>query len=130
MNRHMTFAVISALALSFALPAFSQSFPNLPLRNPRQLPDGYIQVQSGLSLSLPVTDGDTEKQQQEALRSFYRIAADNCTILLDTIAESCEISNLSSNADINDNSGRGPRLVIRGQITMSVKLKPPTGTPK
>ncbi len=82
------------LLLSAAAPAFSQSLSALPLRNPHQIPDGYISVQSGISLSIPITDGNDEKQQQDAIKSFYRIAASNCTVLLDTIADDCQINGL------------------------------------
>ncbi|MBB3453701.1 hypothetical protein FHT86_001957 [Rhizobium sp. BK313] len=58
------------LLLSAAAPAFSQSLSALPLRNPHQIPDGYISVQSGISLSIPITDGNDEKQQQDAIKSF------------------------------------------------------------
>ncbi|MDE1990919.1 MAG: hypothetical protein KGI75_00370 [Rhizobiaceae bacterium] len=130
MNTRFISTTTAILLLGTALPAFSQSFPALPLRNPNQLPEGYISVQSGISLSIPMTDGDNEKQQQDAIKSFYRIAASNCAALLDTIADACEISGLSSNADIANIDGRGPRLMVRGQVTMAVKLKPGTGASK
>jgi hypothetical protein len=128
MNKRMISAAL--LLLGAAAPAFSQSLSALPLRNPRQVPDGYISVQSGISLSIPITDGNDEKQQQDAIKSFYRIAASNCTVLLDTIADDCQINGLSSNTDVTNIDGRGPKLVVRGQVTMAVKLKPAASASK
>ncbi|MGN6777087.1 MAG: hypothetical protein ACTHKI_17730 [Rhizobium sp.] len=127
------FLIRTALSLALAataLPALAQNFSNLPLRNPRQPPEGYISVQSGISISYPVADGDSEEQQEKALKSFYKIAASSCTTLLDTIADACEISALSSNTSVNNPDNRGTRLSINGQVTMSVKLKPPTAAAK
>jgi hypothetical protein len=118
------------LLLSAAAPAFSQPLSALPLRNPHQIPDGYISVQSGISLSIPITDGNDEKQQQDAIKSFYRIAASNCTVLLDTIADDCQINGLSSNTDVTNIDGRGLKLMVRGQVTMAVKLKPAANASK
>ncbi|AVA21055.1 hypothetical protein ACXHXG_00730 [Rhizobium sp. LEGMi198b] len=130
MNKRLISATLCMLLLGAAAPASSQSLSALPLRNPRQVPDGYISVQSGISLSVPITDGSDEKQQQDAIKSFYRIAASNCTVLLDTIADDCQINALSSNTDVTNMDGRGPKLTVRGQITMAVKLKPTAGAAK
>jgi hypothetical protein len=127
------FLIRTALGVTLAtmaLPAVAQNFSNLPLRNPRQPPEGYISVQSGISISYPVADGDSEEQQEKALKSFYKIAADSCATLLDTIADACEISALSSNSAVNNLDNRGTRLSINGQVTMSVKLKAPTAAAK
>jgi len=130
MNKRMISVMLCMLLLGAAAPAFSQSLSALPLRNPRQVPDGYISVQSGISLSVPITDGNDEKQQQDAIKSFYRIAASNCAVLLDTIADDCQINGLSSNTDVTNIDGRGPKLVVRGQVTMAVKLKPAASASK
>lgn len=130
MTRLLIRTVLSLTLAAMALPALAQNFSNLPLRNPRQPPEGYISVQSGLSISYPVADGDSEEQQEKALKSFYKIAASSCATLLDTIADACEISALSSNTSVNNLDNRGARLSINGQVTMSVKLKPPTAAAK
>ncbi|MGM4980556.1 hypothetical protein [Rhizobiales bacterium] len=130
MTRFFIPAIVGLLLASTALPALAQNFQNLPLRNPRQPPEGYISVQSGISLSYSVPDGDNEEQQEKALKSFYKIAASSCATLLDTIADACEISAMSSNTSVNSPDGRGPRLSVNGQVTMSVKLKPATAPAK
>ncbi|WFU10105.1 hypothetical protein QA646_04350 [Rhizobium sp. CB3090] len=130
MNKRLISATLCMLLLGSAGPAFSQSFSGLPLRGQRQAPDGYISVQSGISFSIPITDGNDEKQQQDAIKSFYRIAASNCAVLLDTIADDCQISGLSSNTDVTNIDGRGPKLMVRGQVTMAVKLKLAAGAAK
>ncbi|AYG58729.1 hypothetical protein [Rhizobium jaguaris] len=128
MNKRMISAAL--LLLGAAAPAFSQSLSALPLRNPHPIPDGYISVQSGISLSIPIADGNDEKQQQDAIKSFYRIAATNCAALLDTIADDCQINGLTSNTDVINIDGRGPKLTVRGQVTMAVKLKPAAAATK
>lgn len=130
MTRLLIRTVLGLTLAAMALPALAQNFSNLPLRNPRQPPEGYISVQSGLSISYPVADGDSEEQEEKALKSFYKIAASSCATLLDTIADACEISALSSNTSVNNPDNRGARLSINGQVTMSVKLKPPTAAAK
>ncbi|MBB4570467.1 hypothetical protein [Rhizobium leucaenae] len=129
MNKRLIPATLCMLLLG-AAPAFSQSLSGLPLRNQHQIPDGYISVQSGISLSIPITDGSDEKQQQDAIKSFYRIAASNCAVLLDTLADDCQINGLSSNTDVTNMDGRGQKLIVRGQVTMAVKLKPVAGAAK
>lgn len=130
MTRPFTSTVLGLLLAGLALPALAQNLQNLPLRTPRQLADGYISVQSGISISYTVPDGDNEEQQEKALKSFYKIAASSCATLLDTIADACEISAMSSNTSINNLDGRGLRLSVSGQVTMSVKLKPSTASAK
>lgn len=130
MTRPLTSTVLGLLLAGLALPALAQNFQNLPLRTPRQLADGYISVQSGISISYTVPDGENDEQQEKALKSFYKIAASSCATLLDTIADACEISAMSSNTSINNPDGRGLRLSVSGQVTMSVKLKPSTASAK
>ncbi len=130
MTRFLIPATLGLLLAATTLPALAQNLQNLPLRNPRQLPDGYISVQSGISLSYSVPDGDNEEQQEKALKAFYKIAASSCGTLLTTIADACEISAMSSNTSINNFDGRGLKLSVSGQVTMSVKLKPSTASAK
>ncbi|MGG6895456.1 MULTISPECIES: hypothetical protein [Rhizobium] len=130
MTRFLAPAILGLLLAGSALPALAQNLQNLPLRNPRQSPEGYISVQSGISISYSVPEGDSEEQQEKALKSFYKIAASSCATLLDTIADACEISAMSSNTSVNNFDGRGPKLSVNGQVTMSVKLKPATSSAK
>lgn len=130
MTRFLIRAAFGLALVSAASPALAQNFSNLPLRNPRQPPEGYISVQSGISISYPVADGDSEAQQEKALKSFYKIAASSCATLLDTIADACEISAMSSSSSVSNLDNRGTRLSISGQVTMSVKLKPSAAAAK
>ncbi|MBB3288353.1 MULTISPECIES: hypothetical protein [unclassified Rhizobium] len=130
MNRFLIPTFVGMVLFTTTQPTLAQNFQNLPLRNPRQPPEGYISVQSGISISYPVTDGDNEEQQEKALKSFYKIAASSCTTLLETIADACEISAMSSNSSVNNPDNRGTRLSVSGQVTMSVKLKPAAAVAK
>lgn len=126
MSKTIISIISGLLCVGVALPVTAQNLQNLPLRNPRQVPEGYISVQSGISLSYSVQDGDDEGQQEKALKSFYKVAASSCTTLLESIADACEITAMSNNTSLNNLDGRGQRLSISGQITISVKLKPST----
>lgn len=130
MNRFLIPTFLGMVLFTTTQPPLAQNFQNLPLRNPRQPLEGYISVQSGISISYPVTDGDNEEQQEKALKSFYKIAASSCTTLLETIADACEISAMSSNSSVNNLDNRGTRLSVSGQVTMSVKLKPAAAVAK
>ena len=130
MTRFLMPVALCVTIAGAALPALAQNFSNLPLRNPRQPSEGYISVQSGISLSFPVADGDSEEQQEKVLKSFYKVAASGCAILLDSIADACEISAMSSSTAVNNLDSRGSRLSINGQVTMAVKLKPSTAAAK
>ncbi|PZM16891.1 hypothetical protein [Rhizobium tubonense] len=130
MKRVSIVAATSALLFCSTIAASAQSFQNLPLRNNGQLPEGYISVQAGLSFNVPLKDvNDYGQEQTEAAKTFYRIAGSYCTTLLATVADSCEIKSLSSNADVQNFEGRSPNLTVRGQITMAIKLKPATKQP-
>ncbi|EPE95268.1 hypothetical protein [Rhizobium grahamii] len=111
---------ISALA---AFPALSQEVPN---RTPNfyagQRVPGTVNVQTTVSLSVPVEAGEEAGEQiKAAQKGFYMMAGGQCDLILQTLAESCQIINLTSSADLN----RGSRndIIVRGTVTMAVKLK-------
>ncbi|MDP9809782.1 hypothetical protein J2W42_002641 [Rhizobium tibeticum] len=111
-----------AFALA-AFPALSQEVPNrMPNFYAGQRVPGTVNVQTTVSLSVPVEAGqETGEQIKAAQKGFYLMAGGQCDLILQTLAESCQITNLTSSADLN----RGSRndIVVRGTVTMAVKLK-------
>jgi hypothetical protein len=78
-------------------------------------------------MTFPVKDDDdAAAQQQVALRSFYKVAAGSCALVIETVADTCEIAGMSTNLNARDrNIGGfgGSQLTVSGQITMKVKFK-------
>ncbi|CDM59300.1 MULTISPECIES: hypothetical protein [Rhizobium] len=111
-----------AFALA-AFPALSQEVPNrMPNFYAGQRVPGTVNVQTTVSLSVPVEAGqETGEQIKAAQKGFYLMAGGQCDLILQTLAQSCQITNLTSSADLN----RGSRndIVVRGTVTMAVKLK-------
>ncbi|MER8465231.1 hypothetical protein [Mesorhizobium sp. M1396] len=101
---------------------------------PRRADDaGLAKVQSGITMSIPVKDGEDIAAQQEAgLRSFYKLAAGSCAMVIETIADSCEVTNVTTNVNARDRSmgaAAGSQITVTGQIAMKVKFKASLGKP-
>ncbi|MER9376625.1 hypothetical protein [Mesorhizobium sp. M0491] len=84
-------------------------------------------------MSIPVKDGEDIAVQQEAgLRSFYTLAAGSCAMVLETIGDSCEVTNVTTNVNARDRSmgaAAGSQITVTGQIAMKVKFKASLGKP-
>ncbi|MGO4841721.1 hypothetical protein AB4144_56615, partial [Rhizobiaceae sp. 2RAB30] len=116
---------IVVLVCFAALPAFSQETLDQRVRQGRN-----PTIQSSITMTLPLdTAKDPNAQQEEMLRSFYQMAARSCTFAIDTVADSCEISSISTNTRVDDSNPRGSRLSLTGQIMMTVKFKSEIGKP-
>lgn len=120
--------ISAAILVSAASPAASQDQYVRPLR-PGE--DGSARIQSSISMTFAVKDdNDAAAQQQVALRSFYKVAAGSCALVLETVADTCEIVGMSTNLNARDrNIGGygGSQLTVSGQITMKVKFKASLG---
>jgi hypothetical protein len=115
--------IAAALGLA-AAPALAQDQYVRPLR-PSE--DGSARIQSSFSMTLPVKDDeDAAAQQQVALRSFYKVAAGSCAMVIDTVADTCEITGMTTNVNgrnRNVDGYGGSQIMVTGQITMKVKFK-------
>jgi hypothetical protein len=81
-------------------------------------------LQSSLSMSISVDDDkDLESQQEEALRSLYKLAGRSCALVLETIADKCEIKNMTTNVRSDDTGQRARRLTVTAQVMMHVDFK-------
>src|SRR5579859_5545900 len=116
-------AIAAAALVCGGAPAFSQD-QYIPLR-PGE--DGSARIQSSFSMTLPVKDDeDAAAQQQAALRSFYKVAAGSCAMVVETVADTCEIAGMTTNVNgrtRNIDGYGGSQITVTGQITMKVKFK-------
>lgn len=121
---YFKYLISAAILVVAASPAVSQDQYVRPLR-PGE--DGSARIQSSISMTFPVKDDDdAAAQQQVALRSFYKVAAGSCAMVLETVADTCELAGMSTNLNARDrNIGGygGSQLTVSGQITMKVRFK-------
>lgn len=121
--------IIVALVFGTIAPAFSQVLDGRPL-HPGE--DGFARVQSSITIGIPVKDDeDIAAQQQAGLRSFYKVAANSCAMVIETIADTCEVTSVTTNVNANRNMGGigGSQITVTGQIAMKVKFKASIGKP-
>ncbi|KQV14090.1 hypothetical protein ASC97_12900 [Rhizobium sp. Root1203] len=107
---------------SVAFPAFSQQPPVRVSNFYGQKVPGTISVQTTVSMSVSVDPAQEPGDQiKAAQKAFYLLAGGQCDLILQTLAETCQITNLTNTADLN----RGARndIIVRGTVTMAVKLK-------
>jgi hypothetical protein len=127
MRRSLKILAVISLTAFAPLSATAQGvMPFNPGIRSGQVPDGYISVQSGISLSLPLKDdGNVDDQIKSAQKTLYGLASGSCASALETIADDCNISFLSTNVDMNQDV-RSAKIMVRSQITMIMKLKAAT----
>ncbi|UCI16665.1 hypothetical protein FJ970_15865 [Mesorhizobium sp. B2-1-8] len=123
---------VIALLCGTVAPALSQ-YVDENGRFRRAGDDGLAKIQSSLTMTLPVKDDeDVAAQQQTALRSFYKVAAGSCAMVLDTVADTCEVTSVTTNVNARDRSmggAAGSQMTVTGQIAMKVKFKASIGKP-
>ena len=114
--RYLTFIV--ALA---AVPASAQQPFDRPFAPGGRIP-GTVSIQSSISMTIPADMSVNPAAQIEvAQKAFYAMAQRQCRLVLETLAESCQITNLTNNADLNRSGGSF--ISVRGTVTMAVKLR-------
>jgi hypothetical protein len=96
---------------------------------------GYTNITISHTITVPVkADTDPLSQQTETLRSFYNLVGRTCRTTLETIAETCEITNINftlrSSDDVRLNRLDRPKTTsIDARIQVLVKLKADVGPP-
>jgi hypothetical protein len=127
--RLLAFSIIAVLAASGAVAQTSVRRA-LPGGYSAELQSGEILVQAQRSLSLAVDRSeDAQAKQDEAIRMIYRMADRECALLLETIAETCELVGVNANASFNDQN-RSPTVNASGNFSMKVRLKQSAGSAK
>ncbi|UDL89844.1 hypothetical protein LGH82_00030 [Mesorhizobium sp. PAMC28654] len=99
--------IIIALLCGTVAPAFSQVLDDTG-RPRRPGDDGLARVQSSITIGIPVKDDeDIAVQQQAGLRSFYKVAASSCAMVIETIADTCEVTSVTTNVNARDRNMGG-----------------------
>ncbi|MFP3545638.1 hypothetical protein SB748_19400 [Rhizobium sp. SIMBA_035] len=112
-----SFRIMTCILALAAVPASAQQL----IPGGQRVP-GTVNVQSTMSMSVPADATQNPSEQIElAQKTFYAMAGRQCSLVLETVGESCQITNLSNNADLN--RGNGSFITVRGTVTMAVKLK-------
>lgn len=125
MKTWMTIATASFLAAGLAVPAFAQQSS---LYRPGARQDGVMTITSSLTVQTPLgADESAEAAQKTALRTFYRMAGESCSLVTETIATHCEVVRVTSRTNISERPQQGRRLILSGEIRMSARMKPATG---
>jgi hypothetical protein len=117
-------AIRFCAAVAVLTLAASGAFGQTALPRNGMMPEGYVSVQSSISLSLPFDQSaPLDEQVQKAQKSLYDIASRNCSVVVETIAEDCKITGVTNNVDMQRGNNRDGFLSVRGQINMAIKLK-------
>lgn len=139
------FAVLAALAVTEASaqtpPAqtsptqTSPTIRRLPGGQTVQLQDGEMLVQAQRSVILPLQASDDQvTRQDDAVRMIYRTVDRDCALLLETIAESCELASLSVASSAGGrnrlSSDVGQTASANASFSMKVRLKSNSLTPR
>jgi hypothetical protein len=90
----------------------------------RLRPGAENTIQSSLSLTVALDEEeDMAAQQEDALRSLYKLAGGSCALVLETIADKCEIKNMTTNVRSDDTGQRVRRLTVTAQVMTQVDFK-------
>ena len=121
------------LAVCLFLAPFAAVAQDAPLA---KLEPGLTTIVMTQNVAAPLKEGQTPRSQQdEALRSFFGLVGGTCGTILETVADTCEITNITFNFRWNAESSRANRpdqpatIRIDGQVQMLVKLKAEVGPP-
>ena len=120
-----------AALLAFGSLAAAQTGP---VRTEGGAERGYTTIRMAQSVTIPVGENDDPAaKQQEALKSFYSLVGGTCRTVLETIAETCEITSISFNfrsgAQAYRAENQRDHVRIDGEVNMVVGLKPEVGPP-
>ena len=93
-------------------------------------PDGSIlngvAVSTSYNISAPMvakTEPEAVLEEQNYRQQMYLLAAKECTDLLETIATSCAVSNISVSTQITRQPGVANQMYATGSVTLQVDMK-------
>ncbi len=87
---------------------------------------GGISISTSYSISGPMlakTPQDSAKEEQGYRKSLYQQSAKECADLLDTIAKTCAVTNISVSTQITRQAGVADQIYASGSVTLQVELK-------
>ena len=112
-------AMATATACALAAPALASNAYAPPGATP-------VNVSVGFNSQLPLPDLEEETIQaaQRASREYlYRSSSEECALLLATIAESCRLTNLNINTQVQQHQPGNPMIYTNANASFSITLK-------
>ena len=93
---------------------------------PRQ--EGFVRVQSNVSLFMPGPTGDGEDAQKlrdRARRMIYEMAARECDLLREVLAKDCRLESVNTNLNRQNNYGsqQPDGYTVNGSMSLQITLK-------
>ena len=85
-----------------------------------------VNVSVGFNSQLPLPDLEEEtiRAAQRAGREYlYRASSEECALLMATIAESCRLTNLNINTQVQQHQPGNPMLYTNASASFSITLK-------
>lgn len=125
----MTNLKTAAAATALLLIASAASTPAASSKIARHMPgQNAVNVNVSVNMEIPLADDDTETiaaAQVDGRKILYHLATTECPILLDTIADTCRLTNLNVSTQIRRQNAANPiRLHVSGNAQFSISLKP------
>ncbi|MEW6769170.1 MAG: hypothetical protein AB1342_14165 [Pseudomonadota bacterium] len=124
-----TLAMASASAQSPAVqPLAARVASEFSSQQARQ--EGMVRVSSNISYFVPGPTDDSEagqKLRDRARRQIYETASRECGVLLETLAATCRMENVSSNLNVTSRQYNNPNQIegftINGSMSYQITLK-------
>jgi hypothetical protein len=119
----------STISLLFlTVPVSAQSPGQLRIVGPAGLigQEGFVRVQSNVSLFMAGPTGDGEEAQKlrdRARRMVYEMAAHECDLLRDVIAKDCRLESINVNLGRQYGQQQQEGFNVNGSMSMQITLK-------
>ena len=131
--------LLTACASTLVIASASAQSPSVQPLTPRvatefssqqQRQEGMVRVQSTISYFVPgpTDDGEAaQKLRDRARRQIYESAARECNVLMETLASTCRMENITSNLNVSSRQYNNPNQIegftINGSMSYQITLK-------
>jgi hypothetical protein len=119
-------ALLFALAMP-VVPAIAQDETTGNSEATEMMPGGgTVALSTSISVNLPLmaADRDTKTSEEDSYRrDLYARSVKECTVLLESIAQSCVITSVNVSTQLNSSPGQPDYLYASSTITMDIILK-------
>ena len=87
----------------------------------------FVNVNVSMNMQFPLADDSTEAMdaaQVDGRKLLYRLATSECPVLLETIAQTCRLTNLNVSTQVRHQSGNVPLMLhLNGNAQFAITLK-------
>lgn len=114
------------LALATAVFAFASTVPGWAQERPPAPAERLIDVSVNYNFQVPIAQDDAAAQSEVLERArgwVYRIAANECKVLQQTIATSCRLERLQVNANVQRGMPQMSMATVGANATYKVGVK-------